>query len=371
MTTLTAQDHLFMREALDLAALAYGISDPNPRVGCVIVKQGQIIGRGHTQAAGSHHAEIIALQDAQQRGADVTGAAMYVTLEPCCHFGKTPPCTAAIIDARIAKVVIAASDPNPMVAGKGIHLLKAQGLEVETGLLELQALMQNLGFMKRMREGLPWVRLKVATSIDGISALPNGVSQWITSEAARADGHQWRARANVLLTGIGTVLADNPQLNVRGAVVTQQPLRVIIDSYLDIRLDCHILHNGPTLICCADNTSSQAREKIAALKDLQVPVVALPNAANKVDLPAVMRFLAQEHSANEIHVEAGYKLNGSLIRENCVDELLIYMAPKLLGTGAGVAHLGPFTALSEGLQWKFVDQQLLGDDIRLRLMRLK
>ncbi len=370
MPDFTALDQSFMLEALQLALQARGISDPNPRVGCVIVKQNQIIGKGFTQKAGSHHAEVMALQDAKDHGFDVQGSTVYVTLEPCCHFGKTPPCTLALVQARVAKVIIAAVDPNPLVSGKGVQELQANQIEVQTGLFELQAMMQNLGFMKRMREGLPWVRLKIASSIDGVTALPNGQSQWITSEAARHDGHFWRAQANILLTGIGTVLSDNPQLNVRGIEVQQQPLRAIIDSKLDIPLDAQILQNGKTIIFCAEAKNEQMQQKLAMLGDMDVRVIEMPNSFGKVDLPGVMQYLAQEHSANEIHVEAGFKLNGSLVREQCVDELLVYLAPKLLGNGSGLTNVGPLSALSEAYTWKFIDQQSIGNDIRLRLLKV-
>jgi diaminohydroxyphosphoribosylaminopyrimidine deaminase/5-amino-6-(5-phosphoribosylamino)uracil reductase len=330
-----------------------------------------MIGKGFTQKAGSHHAEIMALKDAKQQGHDLQGATVYVTLEPCCHDGKTPPCTKALIEAEITKVVIAVLDPNPLVSGKGVAQLQAHGIEVHTGLLELQAIMQNLGFMKRMKDGSPWVRLKIASSLDGVTALPNGQSKWITSEEARADGHQWRAQANVLLTGIGTVLADHPQLNVRGVPITQQPIRAIIDSKLEVPLDAQILHNGPTIIYCASIESSQAKEKMAALIDINVQVIELPNPRGKVDLPAVLKSLATDYEANEVHVEAGFKLNGSLIREHCVDELLIYLAPQLLGAGSGLANIGPLESLPNKNAWHFIDQQLIGHDLRLRLMKLK
>ncbi len=367
MPNFSLHDQTWMLEALQLALHAKGISDPNPRVGCVITQNNIVIGRGFTQEPGGHHAEIMALQDARQQGHHLEGATAYVTLEPCCHFGKTPPCTQALIEAKMARVVIAVVDPNPLVAGKGVSELRNHGITVETGLFELEAMMQNLGFMKRMKDGLPWVRLKMAASIDGITALPNGQSQWITGQEARADGHAWRSQASVLLTGIGTVIADNPQMNVRGNVIAKQPLRAIIDSHLDIDLDAKILHNGQTIIFCANLNKEQA--KVAALQDLNVPVVQMPNAFGKVDLQGVLKYLATEHHANEVHVEAGFKLNGSLLREHCVDELLLYFAPMLLGQGAGLANVGPFEALPELRSWKFLDQQMIGSDLRLRLMK--
>ena len=369
MPNFSVEDQAMMLAALQLALNAKGIADPNPSVGCIITKDHEIIGRGFTQEPGHHHAEIMALQDAQRQGQGLEGATVYVTLEPCCHFGKTPPCTQALIAAKVAKVVIAAIDPNPLVAGKGVAELRHHGILVDTGLFELEAMMQNLGFMKRMKEGLPWVRLKMAASIDGITALPNGQSQWITSQEARADGHVWRAQASALLTGIGTVAADNPQMNVRGTLINNQPLRAIIDSHLDIALDAKILHNGRSMIFCASPEKTTLDTKFKVLKDLNVQVVQMPNEFGKVDLPGVMRYLAQEHSANEVHVEAGYKLNGSLLRENCIDELLLYFSPMLLGQGAGLANLGPLESLPEIKSWKFLDQQLIGTDLRLRLMK--
>ncbi|BDW10243.1 riboflavin biosynthesis protein RibD [Polynucleobacter sp. SHI8] len=369
MSTFDTQDQSFMLQALQLAIEARGVSDPNPRVGCIIVKNNQIIGQGFTQVVGSHHAEIMALQDARQQGHNLQGATVYVTLEPCCHHGKTPPCTNALIEAKIAKIFIATLDPNPLVSGQGVAQLQAQGIEVHFGLFELQAMMQNLGFMKRMKEGSPWVRLKMASSIDGVTALPNGQSQWITSEQARADGHLWRSQANVLLTGIGTVLADNPQLNVRGVPIMKQPLRAIIDSKLDVPLDAHMLHNGATIIYCASSESSPSREKKSALIDMNIQVIEIPNQNGKVDLPAVLKHLAANYEANEVHVEAGFKLNGSLIRENCVDELLLYLAPQLLGFGSGLANIGPLESLPNKNAWEFIDQQILGSDLRVRLMK--
>jgi diaminohydroxyphosphoribosylaminopyrimidine deaminase / 5-amino-6-(5-phosphoribosylamino)uracil reductase len=369
MSNFSLPDQTFMLEALQLALQAKYVSDPNPRVGCVLVKNDHIIGRGFTQEPGNHHAEIMALLDAQKNGADMSGATAYVTLEPCCHVGKTPPCTKALIQAKLQRVVIATMDPNPLVAGQGAAELMASGMVVQSGLFELQAMMQNLGFMKRMKDGLPWVRLKIAASLDGVTALQNGQSQWITGPIARADGHQWRAQASVLLTGGGTVLADNPQLNVRDVAVFQQPLRAIIDSKLETPLDAQILHNGRTIIFCADLDQLHDASKLSPLHDLGVQVISLPNAQGKVDLPKVFSYLAKEHSANEVHVEAGAKLNGSLLREQCVDELLMYLAPSLLGMGAGLTNLGPYTSLDERQSWKFIDQQMVGADLRLRLVR--
>jgi diaminohydroxyphosphoribosylaminopyrimidine deaminase/5-amino-6-(5-phosphoribosylamino)uracil reductase len=366
---LSQQDQQFMNQALELALQATFLCDPNPRVGCVLVQNGQVIGKGFTQRPGKNHAEIQALQDAQKNGASSIGATAYVTLEPCCHYGKTPPCTQALLDAQVSRVVIAATDPNPLVSGKGIAHLRAHGIQVDTGLCEFEAMMQNQGFMKRMKDHLPWVRLKIAASLDGITALPNQQSQWITSEAARLDGRQWRAQASVLLTGIGTVRTDNPQLNVRDTPLQQSILRAVIDSQLEIPLEARILHNGPCIIFSSAVNSPAVIEKRSALDAIGVKVIELPNRFGKVDLPKVFSYLAMEHQANEVHVEAGFKLNGSLIREQCVDELLIYMAPILLGNGAGLAQIGPLETLDQKSRWNFLDIQRLDTDIRLRLIR--
>lgn len=358
-----------MLEALQLALQAIPLSNPNPRVGCVLVSNNQVIGRGFTQAPGNHHAEIMALLDAQSYGAPIEGATAYVTLEPCCHFGKTPPCTLALIEAKISRVVIATLDPNPLVSGKGVEELRSAGIKVESGLLEQEAIMQNLGFRKRMQEGMPWVRLKIAASLDAITSLPNGQSQWITGESARIDGHFWRSQASILVSGSGTVMADDPQLNVRHFPVQEQPLRVIVDSHLAIDLNVQVLRNGKTSIFYADPIDASIPDKIAALKDLGVSVISMPNSRGKVDLPLMFEYLAKEYSANEVHVEAGSRLNGSMIKENCVDELLMYYAPCLLGIGAGIANVGPLDSLQDRSSWKFIDQQMIGSDLRLRLFR--
>jgi diaminohydroxyphosphoribosylaminopyrimidine deaminase/5-amino-6-(5-phosphoribosylamino)uracil reductase len=349
--------------ALAQAATSMFRTSPNPRVGCVIVSpQGMLLGQGSTQQAGGPHAEIMALRDAAARGNDVRGATAYVTLEPCSHHGRTGPCCDALIAAGIGKVVGALTDPNPQVAGQGFERLRAAGVQVEVGPGAAESRELNIGFFSRMVRGTPWVRLKAASSLDGVTALHNGRSQWITSPAARADGHAWRARACTILTGIGTVLEDNPRLNVRDVQTPRQPRIAVVDSRLDLPVDAHVL-KAPS--GCLVYTTSQNQAKIEQLQALGATVVVMPNAAGKVDLAAMLRDLAQRGS-NELHVEAGFKLNGSLIREGLVDEFLFYQAPKLLGTGAmGIANFGPLDALSQGLQLEFQDVARLGPDLRI------
>lgn len=371
----TQEDHDYMNMALAEAKKSLFISNPNPRVGCVIVKNNQVIGFGHTQAAGSDHAEIVALKDAKAKGFDVSGSTVYVTLEPCCHHGRTPPCTDALINAKVATVIAAMTDPNPLVAGQGLEKLRTAGIEVRCGLLEKEASELNIGFIQRMTQGKPWVRLKIAASLDGKTALHNGVSQWITSSKARHDGHMWRARACCILTGIGTVKEDNPQLNVRNIETPRQPLRVLIDSFLEVPLNAKILDDsigGHTVVVCGQVDAEHFEKMSQALREKNVTVVALPDASNskgKVDLPALFKYLAEKLHINEVHVEAGFKLNGSLIREGCVDELLIYMAPKLLGDAVGMANLPSLSTLDDVKSWDLIDHALVGNDLRIRLKK--
>ncbi len=371
----TQEDHDYMTMALAEAKKSLFLSNPNPRVGCVIVKNKQVIGLGHTQAAGSDHAEINALKDAQSKGFDVSGATVYVTLEPCCHHGRTPPCTDALINAKVATVIAAMPDPNPLVAGQGLEQLRTAGIEVRCGLLEKDATELNIGFIQRMTQGKPWVRLKVAASLDGKTALSNGVSQWITSSDARHDGHLWRARACCILTGIGTVKEDNPQLNVRDIETPRQPLRVLIDSFLEVPPDSKILDDslgGHTVVVCGQVEVNHFEKMSQILREKNVTLVSLPDASNskgKVDLPALFKYLAEKLHINEVHVEAGFKLNGSLIREGCVDELLIYMAPKLLGDGMGMAYLPALDTLDNVSSWDLIDHTSIGNDLRIRLKK--
>lgn len=349
-----------MALALEWAAKGMYITAPNPRVGCVIVKDGAVIGAGHTQPAGQAHAEIQALRDAAARGEDVRGATAYVTLEPCSHYGRTPPCANALIDAGLGRVVAAMGDPNPLVAGRGMALLAAAGIEVASGLLEHEAHELNIGFFSRMRRGRPWVRLKTAASLDGFTALDNGESQWITGPEARQDGHAWRARACVILTGIGTVKADDPQLTVRGIDTPRQPRCVIVDSRLEIDLDARILQGEPCWIVAAVPDPDKAARLRAAGHEL----IVLANAGGKVDLPALMLELGRRE-INEVHVEAGSKLNASLVREGCVDELLVYLAPSLIGAGQGMFALPALSRLADRIALRFHAVTPVGADLRI------
>lgn len=357
-------DFVHMERALALARRGMYITDPNPRVGCVLVRNGEVIGEGFTQPAGQDHAEIRALKDARSRGHDLRGATAYVTLEPCSHFGRTPPCANALIDAQIGRVVAAMEDPNPQVSGRGLAMLRDAGIEVRCGLLANEAHELNIGFVSRMTRGRPWVRMKVAASLDGRTGLPSGVSQWITGEAARADGHAWRARASAILTGIGTVREDNPRMTVRAVDTPRQPHRVLIDSQLDVPPDAQILAGAPTLIFCG-HLDARLADRASALRDRGAEIISLANAAGKVDLPAMLGVLG-ERNVNELHVEAGYKLNGSLLREGCVDELLVYLAPSLLGMDSmSMFSLDAPETLDGRVKLTFHAVDRVGDDLRI------
>jgi diaminohydroxyphosphoribosylaminopyrimidine deaminase/5-amino-6-(5-phosphoribosylamino)uracil reductase len=353
-----------MRLALEWAARGMYITAPNPRIGCVIVRDGEVIGAGHTQPAGQAHAEIQALRDAEARGNDVRGATAYVTLEPCSHYGRTPPCSNALIKAGLGRVVAAMIDPNPQVAGRGLAQLEAAGIAVSAGILADEAYEISIGFFNRMRFGRPWVRLKTAASLDGATALDSGESQWITGPDARADGHAWRARASAILTGIGTVKADDPQLTVRGIDtgmdIPLQPRRVIVDSRLEIDLDARILQGESCWIVAAQPDP----DKEARLRGAGHEVILLPNSAGKVDLPALMLELGRRE-INELHVEAGSKLNASLVREGCVDELLVYLAPSLIGPGQGMFALPALAHLKDKFALRFHGVQQVGPDLRI------
>ncbi len=351
-----------MNNAISLARQALRLSNPNPRVGCVIAApDGGLLGQGHTQRSGGPHAEIMALRDAAERGHSVVGATAYVTLEPCSHHGRTGPCCDALIAAGIKKVVASIADPNPLVSGQGFERLRAAGLEVEVGPGAEESRELNIGFFSRMIRKTPWVRMKVAASLDGKTALDNGTSQWITSDEARADGHAWRARSCAVLTGIGTVLQDNPRLDVRLVDTPRQPHLVVVDSRMETPLDAHLFIAGRALYIYA---SEQNDAKKAALEARGATVVYLPGLNGKVDLAAMMRDLAQRE-VNEVHVEAGHKLNGSLIREGLVDEFVVYLAPKIIGQGAGMASLGPLTELSQAIPLQFRSADRLGPDLRI------
>ena len=366
-----------LQRALELAHQALWLTSPNPRVGCVITQpDGTLLGEGHTQRAGEPHAEIMALRDAAQRGHSVQGATAWVTLEPCAHQGRTGPCCDALAAAGIGRVVSALTDPNPQVAGQGLQRLAAAGVQTEildpTHPMAIQARELNIGFMSRMERGLPWTRMKVATSLDGQSALENGQSQWITSPEARTDGHAWRARACAVLTGIGTVLEDDPQLNVRGFEVPRQPHLVVVDSRLDMPLNARLLKTlgegkQARQIWVYTATDPQA-EKRKALQAMGVTVIDMPGPGGKVDLAAMLRDLARRE-INELHLEAGHKLNGSFIREGLVDEVLLYLAPQLLGPGQSMANLPTLTSLSDSVKLAFHAVDRIGPDVRLALRR--
>lgn len=357
--SFTAADHAHMARALQLAEQGLWTTTPNPRVGCVLVSNGEIVGEGWHVKAGEPHAEVHALRMA---GARARGATAYVTLEPCAHFGRTPPCAKGLIEAGVGRVVAAMQDPNPLVAGKGLAMLADAGIATASGLLENEARELNIGFVSRMTRGRPWLRLKAAASLDGKTALNNGVSQWITGPEARRDGHRWRARACAILTGIGTVRDDDPLLNVRDVETSRQPLRVVVDSRLEMPLTARMLQSGgPVLIAAAVDDPVRR----AALQAQGAEVLCLPNPHGKVALPDLLLALGQR-GINEVHAEAGFKLNGSLLREGLVDELLLYLAPCLIGhDAAGLFNLPALTALTNKTQLKIRDLRQLGQDIRL------
>jgi diaminohydroxyphosphoribosylaminopyrimidine deaminase/5-amino-6-(5-phosphoribosylamino)uracil reductase len=361
-------DHAMMSRALKLAERGLFTTAPNPRVGCVLTRDDIVIGEGHTQPAGQDHAEVQAMKDARGFGHDLAGATAYVTLEPCSHFGRTPPCADALVAAGIVRVITAMEDPNPAVSGRGLQKLRDAGIEVRCGLLEKEAYELNIGFVSRMTRGIPWVRLKVAASLDGRTALNNGTSQWITGQAARDDGHAWRARACAVLTGIGTVREDDPQLTVRAVETPRQPQRILIDSHLDVSPQAKLLSPREGEPGALIFTAVEHAGKTAALQALGAEIVVLPNARGKVALPEVLRELGRR-GINELHVEAGAKLNGSLIREGCVDELLLYVAPSLLGPGRDMFDLPALESLDGASGFSFHDVRLIGPDVRILARR--
>ncbi|MEK6594054.1 MAG: bifunctional diaminohydroxyphosphoribosylaminopyrimidine deaminase/5-amino-6-(5-phosphoribosylamino)uracil reductase RibD [Pseudomonadota bacterium] len=347
-----------MLRALELARRGLYTTTPNPRVGCVIARDGEVVGEGWHEKAGAPHAEVSALRAA---GASARGATAYVSLEPCAHHGRTPPCSDALIAAGIARVVAALRDPNPQVAGRGLRALEDAGIATGCGVLEDEARELNIGFVSRMTRGRPWVRLKLAASLDGKTALLNGKSQWITGAAARRDGHLWRARACAVLTGIGTVKDDDPQLTVREIETARQPLRVVVDSRLETPLGAKILAGGGTLVVGAAADSA----RMDALEAAGAQVLMLPNAAGKVALGELMRELGRRE-INELHVEAGFRLNGSLLQEACVDELVVYLASHLIGDAArGMFHLPELKDLDGRRQLDIRDLRMIGGDIRI------
>jgi len=351
-------DHGYMARALRLAQRGLYTTTPNPRVGCVLVKDSAIVGEGWHQQAGGPHAEVHALNAA---GAAARGATAYVTLEPCSHHGRTPPCAEALISAGVARVVAAMQDPNPQVAGQGMAMLAAAGIVAECGLLETDAVELNIGFVSRMSRGRPWVRLKLAASLDGKSALQNGASQWITGPAARQDGHRWRARACAILSGIGTVRDDDPQLNVRGVATTRQPLKVVVDSRLELSPGARVLADGNLLLATAVADGPNAE----ALSERGAELLCLPNGDGKVDLAALMAELGRR-GVNELHVEGGFRLGGALLQAGLADELLLYLAPCLIGDRArGMFDLPELASLEGKQSLSIRDMRMVGSDLRV------
>lgn len=362
--------------ALQLAQQAIPLSAPNPRVGCVIVSaNSQIIGRGHTQRPGEAHAEIMALHDAASRGASVAGSTVYVTLEPCSHHGRTPPCCDALIAAGVGRVMVALADPNPLVAGQGLQRLRAAGIDVHLAdadsAVARAARDINIGFLRRMQQGRPWVRLKTASSLDGRTALANSQSQWITGETARADVQHWRARACAVLTGIGTVLYDDPLLNVRLPQAPRQPHLIVLDTQLRTPLDARLwrVADRQVWLCTTEAAAgdSTIQQRATALQAAGASVLFLPaDAQGRTDLDALLRELGR-CAINEVHVEAGATLNGALLQQGHVDEMLAYVAPLLLGPGQPLAALPVLGNLDHAARWQLCEARALDNDVRLRL----
>jgi diaminohydroxyphosphoribosylaminopyrimidine deaminase/5-amino-6-(5-phosphoribosylamino)uracil reductase len=368
------RDRSFMARALALAERGLETTQPNPRVGCVIARAGKIVGEGWHERAGEAHAEVNALR---QAGEQAAGATAYVTLEPCAHHGRTPPCVDALIAARLARVVFAGEDPDPRVSGQGAQALRRAGIAVDRGLLEAEAAELNPGFLKRMRTGRPWVRLKSAISLDGRTALASGASQWITGAAAREDAQHWRARSSAVLTGIGTVLADDPRLDVRLAEPADgakrpQPLRVVLDASLRMPPTARMLATGAAVlvVTAAGGPANPAVEsRRARLRERGALIEELPVSADgaRLDLAAVLDLLGRRE-INELMVEAGPRLSGELLERRLVDELLVYLAPKLLGPQArALAELDPIGRLEDAREFTVTGMRQIGADVRLTL----
>ena len=366
---LQPHDEALLLRAVSLAEQSIGLSDPNPRVGCVLhTADGSLAGEGFTQQAGGPHAEVMAMRAAVAAGRSLAGGTAWVSLEPCAHHGRTPPCADALIAAGLARVVVALTDPYDQVAGRGIARLRAAGITVDladAGPARDAAQALNIGFLSRVVRGRPWVRMKLAASLDGRTALPDGRSQWITGAAARADGHAWRRRAQAVLTGIGTVLADDPQLDVRLVPTQRQPLRVVVDSRLNLPPAARMLAvPGGVLVIAADHQP----QRQAALQAAGAQVRLLPGPAGRVDLAGLLAQLASE-GVGELHIEAGATLNGALLAAGLVDELLVYTAPMLIGPGRPLAGLPLLPALDQAPRFQFTDARLLDTDLRLLLRR--
>jgi diaminohydroxyphosphoribosylaminopyrimidine deaminase/5-amino-6-(5-phosphoribosylamino)uracil reductase len=360
-------DRFSMTRALELAARGLETTDPNPRVGCVLAKRDRVIGEGWHRKAGEAHAEVAALSSVKE---DPEGATAYVTLEPCSHFGRTPPCVNALLEARVARVVFAVGDPDPRVSGKGAQMLQSAGIRVESGLMEAEAIELNLGYLQRMQYGRPWVRLKLAMSLDGRTALANGVSQWITSEASRTDVQHWRARSSAILTAAGTVVADDPRLDVRlppeGDEPRRQPMRVVLDSRLRTPPGARLFETGGEVVIL---TSSEVTDmnRVAELEARGARIDIMPVEEGRVDLTAALQRLA-ELQANEVLVEAGPTLAGQLLRRSLIDEMLLYIAPKLLGPHArALVDMQRLDYLEDAPEFALEGVKKLGDDLCVRL----
>lgn len=375
MATTNSADEHWMQHALNLAWKGQYSTTPNPRVGCVFVRDGVAIAEGFHAKAGEGHAEVQAIADAKAKGISLAGSTAYVTLEPCAHHGRTGPCTEALLATGVHRVVAAVLDPNPLVAGKGMAILQAAGIDTNHGVLIEEARWINRGFFSRMERKRPWVRLKVASSADGVSALNNGVSQWITGEEARLDGHHLRAQACAVLSGIGTVKADNPQLNVRGIDAERQPLKVVVDSKLEISPDARLLQTGRVLIAHTEPQTPSwliTHPNAANIEALNVAPVAAGLHAGKVktDLLRLLQELAQR-GINELHLEAGYGLNGSFLQAGLVDEIVQYIAPRFLGPGQGLFRLPELEALPAHVEWTIHSFEQKGQDLRITWVRTK
>jgi diaminohydroxyphosphoribosylaminopyrimidine deaminase / 5-amino-6-(5-phosphoribosylamino)uracil reductase len=352
-------DHQHMSRAFELARRGLYSTDPNPRVGCVLVKEGSVVGEGWHERAGGPHAEAAALADA---GAAAKGSTAYVTLEPCDHHGRTPPCSLALVAAGIARVVYAIDDPNPVVAGNGAARLRAHGIVVESGLMSAEAEALNPGYLKRRRTGRPFVRVKVAASLDGHTALASGESRWITSKTARTDVQYFRARSSAVLTGIGTVLADDPAMNVRIEASRRQPLRVVLDSSLRTSPESRIVNRQGSILVLGEHDDAEKRE---LLQRKGVEVQFLPSSNDRLDLGAVLDFLGRREM-NEIWVEAGATLAGAFVREKLFDELVVYLAPTLLGSDARpLLELPALAQLDARARLRFTECVSVGDDLRI------
>lgn len=365
--SIEVQDHQHMSRALMLAKKGLYTTDPNPRVGCVIVRDNCILAEAWHQRAGCLHAEALALQ---QAGQTVQGATAYVTLEPCSHFGKTPPCADALIAAGVKRVVAAMQDPNPLVAGQGLARLHAAGIEVSSGILESQAKALNVGFIKRMQSAMPYVRVKMAMSLDGRTAMQSGESQWITGSASRADVQRLRARSSAIVTGVDSVLQDDPQLTVRdanalGETVERQPLRVVLDSHMRMPPSAKVLSaDGQVLWVTALDVSA---EQQLYWQQNGVDLISLPNKDSQIDLQAMLKYVAQHYACNECLIEAGSRVVGSFAQENLIDEWVVYMATVLLGSDARPLAQLSLQKMQQQKHLKLTDLRIIGEDIRLTL----